>query len=153
MYDVSKLKTVDDCRTVMERAKQQGLDQIYKAVFQRQCELAGNKNDEPNDTLVKEFHEAIAAYEQLLTEKNGKTTLASRTRQKVKNKGVLQTLIEWTRSKSETPGFKQLIDVGLPQYTGEYIVAKYASRFPQDAVALARNRLKHYGVELPQEQI
>jgi hypothetical protein len=81
MYDVSKLKTVDECRTVMERAKKQGLDEIYKNVFQRQCELAGDLNEDPNDPLVRDFYEALAAYEQLLTEKNNKKTLASRTRQ------------------------------------------------------------------------
>jgi hypothetical protein len=75
------------------------------------------------------------------------------TRQKVKNKGVLDSLIDWTLSKAETPGFKQLIDEGLPQYTGEYIVAKYASRFPPDAVRLAKERLIHFGVEPPQEHI
>src|SRR2546430_6740798 len=51
---------------------------------------------------ICDFYETLAAYEQLLTEKNNKTTLAHRTRQKIANKGVLQSLIEWTRGKVET---------------------------------------------------
>ncbi len=38
-----------------------------------------NANDDPTDPLVREFYETLGAYEQLLTEKNGSTTIASRT--------------------------------------------------------------------------
>jgi hypothetical protein len=83
----------------------------------------------------------LAAYEQLLTEKNGRNTAASRTRQKINNKGVVQSLIEWTLAKSETDGFKALLANGLPEYTGEYLVVKYANRFPEDVVAKRRAAL------------
>jgi hypothetical protein len=146
MYDVSKLVTPDDCRTVMARAKERGLLDVYTAVFKRYCALVGNANDDPSDPLVRDFYETLAAYEQLLTEKNGSTTIASRTRQKIANKGVHQSLIEWTRGKTETNGFALLVDAGLPEYTGEYLVTKYADRFPSDVVALARNRLQKHDI-------
>ncbi len=38
--------------------------------------------------------------------------LASRTRQKIANKGVHQRLAEWSRGKVETNGFILLIEVG-----------------------------------------
>lgn len=115
------------------------------------CELVGSDNDDPNDPLVKDFYQTPAAYEQLLTEKNGRTTAASRTRQKIANKGVYQSLIEWTRSKAETNGFKLLVEAGLPEYTGEYLVARYADRFSADIVALARGRLKSHKIALPED--
>lgn len=152
MYDVSKLKTIEECRTVMERAKKQGKTDIYKIVFHRLCQLHGTLNEDPDDSLIKEFWETLGAYEQLLSEKNGRNTSASRTRQKIKNKGVIQSLIDWTKSKSETPGFIQLINEGMPQYTGEYIVVKYASRFPPDVVQSAKARLDQHNVEWPEEQ-
>ena len=152
MYDVSKLKTIDECRTVMDRAKKLGKTDIYKIVFQRLCQLHGTLNEDPDDTLIKEFWETLGAYEQLLSEKNGRKTSASRTRQKIKNKGVIQSLIDWTKSKSETPGFIQLINEGMPQYTGEYIVVKYASRFPLDVVQSAKALLDQHNVEWPEEQ-
>jgi hypothetical protein len=93
MYDVSKLTNVDECRTVMARAKQRGMQDVDAAVFKRYCALVGNANDDPSDPLVRDFYETLAAYEQLLTEKNGSTTIASRTRQKIANKGVHQCLI------------------------------------------------------------
>jgi len=146
MYDVSKLATSGDCRTVMARAKQRGLRDVYAAVFKRYCELVGNANDDPSDPLVRDFYETLAAYEQLLTEKNGSTTVASRTRQKIANKGVHQSLIEWTRGKTETNGFALLVAAGLPEFTGEYLVTKYADRFPADVVALAHNRLQKHDI-------
>lgn len=149
MYDVAKLRTADECRTVMARARAKGLDEVYQQVFRRYCALVGTAFDDPSDPLVADFYETLAAYEQLLTEKNGSTTRASRTRQKIANKGVHQSLIEWTRGKVETNGFKLLTDKGLPEYTGEYLVARYADRFPEDVVRLARERLTKHGIAGP----
>jgi hypothetical protein len=147
MYDVAKLATPGDCRTVMARAKQRGMHDVYAAAFKRYCALVGSANDDPSDPLVRDFYETLAAYEQLLTEKNGSTTIASRTRQKIKNKGVHQSLTEWTRGKTETNGFTLLVEAGLPEYTAEYLVTKYADRFPDEIVALARSRLLSHDVQ------
>ena len=149
MYDLQKLRTVADCRRVMARAKQQGREDIYMRVFKRQSELVGHENDDPNDPLIHRFHETLAAYEQLLSEKNHSNTPATRTRQKLANKGVYQSLIGWTRGKVETNGFKLLVEAGLPEYTGEYLVAQYADRFPPDVVELARERLRRHEIALP----
>jgi len=149
MYDVSKLKTPEDCRTVLQRAREKNLPDVYNAVFRRFCELVGTENNDPSDPLIRDFYETLAAYEQLLTEKNGRTTAASRTRQKIDNKGVHQSLIEWTRGKAETNGFKLLVEKGLPEFTGEYLVVRYADRFPNDVVELARKRLAEHCIKIP----
>lgn len=147
-YDASKLKTPNECRTVMRRAQERGLSDVYNAVFRRYCELTGAANDDPSDPLVGDFFKTLAAYEQLLSEKNERNTIASRTRQKISNKGVHQSLIEWTRGKTETNGFKLLVEKGLPEYTGEFLVVRYADRFPPDVVALAKSRLDYHGIPL-----
>jgi hypothetical protein len=149
MYDAAKLKTVAECRIVLDRARARQLDDVYSAVFRRMCQLVGHENDDPDDPLVRDFYETLAAYEQLLTEKNGRNTPATRTRQKLANKGVHLSLVEWTRGKIETNGFTLLVDAGMPEYTGEYLVARYADRFPPDVVQLARERLESHDVRLP----
>jgi hypothetical protein len=149
MYDVSKLNSPAECRTVMERARKQGLTHVYNAVFRRFCELAGKENEDPTDPLVRDFFETLAAYEQLLTEKNGSTTIASRTRQKIANKGVHMSLMEWTQRRNETNGFTLFVEAGLPELTGEYLVIKYCSRFPAEVVAAASKRLTKHGIQLP----
>jgi hypothetical protein len=150
MYDPQKLKTVGECRLVMQRAKQRGEEDIYSAVFKRQCEIVAHENDDPNDPLVRGFYETLAAYEQLLSEKNHSNTPATRTRQKIKNKGVCQSLTEWTRGKVETNGFKLLVEAGLSEYTAEFLVAKFARRFPPDVAELARDRLRRHNIVLPE---
>jgi hypothetical protein len=151
-YDASKLKSPSDCRVVMQRARERNLPEVYNEVFKRFCELTGAANDDPSDPLIADFYKTLGAYEQLLTEKNDRNTPASRTRQKISNKGVHQSLIEWTRGKVETNGFKLLVEKGMPQYTGEYLVVRYAKRFPEDVVALAINRLQAHGIALPARQ-
>jgi hypothetical protein len=148
-YDATKLKTPDECRTAMERALKRNLSNVYDAAFKRYCELVGRSNDDPSDPLVCDFYKTLAAYEQLLTEKNGRNTAASRTRRKIDNKGIHQSLIEWTRGKVETNGFKLLVSKGLSEYTGEFLVVRYSSRFPDDVVALAKQRLVEHGIALP----
>lgn len=152
MYDPAVLKTVEDCRTVMARAKERGLDQVYEAVFRRSCEIAGRNMDDPRDPLIRAFHETLTAYEQLLTEKNGRNTSASRTRMKIDNKGVEQSLIDWTRSNSETMGLNLLVERGMPEYTGEYLVARFASRFPKDVVEKAHSRLHQHDITVPEPE-
>jgi hypothetical protein len=149
MYDVKNLKSVAQCRIVMQRAKEQGQTDFYNAAFRRMCAIMGSENDDPNDSLVRDFFETLAAYEQLLTEKNERNTIASRTRQKIANKGVHQSLIEWTRASTETEGFKLLVEAGMPEYTAEYLVVRYAARFPPDVVALAEERLTAHNIALP----
>ena len=150
-YDVNKLKTPNECRIVMSRAQERQLPEVYNAAFKRYCELTGEANDDPSDPLIADFYKTLAAYEQLLTEKNERNTSASRTRQKISNKGVHQSLIEWTRGKTETNGFKLLVDKGMPEFTGEYLVVRYAARFPQDVVVLAKQRLGEHGISVPSE--
>jgi hypothetical protein len=150
MYDVNKLKSLTECRTVMERARKQSRADVYDAVFRRMCKLVGTENDDPNDSLVRDFFETLAAYEQLLTEKHGRNTPAGRTRQKIINKGVHQSLVEWTKGSTETEGFKLLVDAGMPEYTAEYLVARYAERFSADVVSLAQQRLTAHNISLPE---
>lgn len=149
-YDPSALKTAEDCRTVMRRAKEKDLDGFYNSVFRRLCELSGAVHQDPEDPLIRDFYETLAAYEQLLTEKNGSNTRATRTRQKLANKGVHQSLIEWTKGKIETNGFLLFIENGFPEYTSEFLVMRYRDRFPGDVVQLAQERLESQGIAIPE---
>jgi hypothetical protein len=149
MYDPKRLKTIDECRTVLARAKAVGKHDVYDAVFRRLCQIGGNDRDDPDDPLVRDFHGALAAYEQLLTEKNGKKTRASYTRRSMNNKGIHQSVLEWANEKTEKEGFTLLIDMGMPEFTAEYLVSRYPNRFPADVVCRANERLTAHGVSLP----
>lgn len=133
-------------RNLMVNAKHHGREDVWREAFRRLCVLEGMNQTDP---LHRDFFETLTAYEELLTLKNGRTTRANRTRQKLKNKGVIQCLEDWAISGVSTEGFDLLVQNGLFDLTGEYLVLKYPDRFSARAVATAKSRLEALGVPLP----
>jgi len=138
--DKAKIERLDDkgeLRNLMANAKRLERDDIYWLAFKQLCSLEGMAYEDP---VERDFYDVLNAYEELLTEKHGRTTRASRTRQKLKNKGVEQCLIDWALG-DPTAGFKLLLEKGLPELTAEHLVVKHAKRFPETVVKAAGERL------------
>ena len=83
MKAISEYTDREELRGLMANAKRLRRDDIWQEAFRRLCALEGLDQTDP---LHRDFYQTLAAYEQLLTEKNHRTTRASRTRQKLKNK-------------------------------------------------------------------
>jgi hypothetical protein len=128
---------------IMENAARASDEDLRRRTFRRLCALKGMEQTDP---LHRDFYETLAAYELLLTQKNGRATNASYTRRKLKNKGVVQCLEDWAISKAPTDGFELLIKQGFFELTGEFLVLKYPARFSETAVKNARTRLTDLGV-------
>jgi len=141
MRSIDKYNDPIELRQLMANAKRLGNERIYWEAFSRLCLISGK--DDP-DPLVRDFYSTLTAYEELLTVKNKKKTLANRTRQKLARKGVVQCLEDWATQRT-SEGLELLVSKGLFTLTGEYLVLKYASRFSPDAVAAARIKLKNFG--------
>jgi hypothetical protein len=139
---VSEYTDKNALRNLMHNAKRLKREDIWQEAFRRLCALEGLNQTDP---LHRDFYTTLRAYEELLTLKNGRTTRASRTRQKLTNKGVVQCLEDWATSTAPTEGFDLLVRSGMPELTGEYLVLKYPDRFTQGAIAAARNRLGDIG--------
>src|SRR5262249_8523481 len=75
-FDPKQLKTQADALQYMKNAERLGREDLRLAGFRRYCELAGVESAEE---LLSDVWKAIAAFELLMTERNGKTTRASRT--------------------------------------------------------------------------
>lgn len=101
-----------------------------------------------NTELEQRFGEIIAAYESFLTERNDRTTRATRTWQKVRNKGVKQAIIEWVTSKQERQGFIDLVEAGYGEYTIEALVVSIPQEFEDYVVRAAYKRLRSAGVQV-----
>ena len=101
-----------------------------------------------NTELERRFGEVIAAYETFLTERNDRTTRATRTWQKVRNKGVKQAIIEWVTSKQERQGFIDLVEAGYGDYTIEALVMAMPQEFDDFVVQAAHKRLRSAGVQV-----
>jgi hypothetical protein len=140
---VSRIETADDARNLMENAKNKNRMDVYQATFRRLGQIEGRDHSDP---VIAQFWAAISAVEETLRQKHGKAVKANYTRRKVKKVGEIQCLIDWAFKSQETEGFRLLVDAGLGDQTGEYVLVKNSDRFPADAVAAAKKRLVENGV-------
>ncbi len=134
---IAKLDDPEALRSLMVNARRLEREDIYWLAFRQLCSLEGMHFE---DAMERDFYDVLNAYEELLTEKNGRTTRASRTRQKLKKKGVQQCLVDWAMGPP-TDEFTLLREKGMAELTAEYLVVKYEDRFPPEAVEAARERL------------
>jgi hypothetical protein len=119
--------------------------------LRRLCELSGHPHDDPHDPVVSAFWRAIAAAEEVLRDKRGKTVRLARTRQKIGRVGVHWTVEDLALGKQESEGFRILAENGLGDLTAEYIVLSHAAGFSSAAVIAARGRLEQAGIAPPTE--
>ncbi len=129
----------------MENAVRVGRQDIVLQCQVRIAKLAGAQYE---TSLEREFWAAVAAAEELASERNGKKTLLNRTRQKVKRVGIKKCLEDWAFHKGTTQGFDILVEGGHPELTGEAIVVRHASEFSDDVVQAARQRLADYKIDV-----
>lgn len=133
----------DKLRNLYRNAQSKGEIDIERAALERLWTLEGIDHDDP---LHRDFAVMLAAYEHALMLKHGRNVSASRTRQKLRSKGVVRCLEDWAQGDQETAGFKSLLELGFPQYTGEAVVLRHAERFNTQIVDAARARLMEHGV-------
>jgi len=144
MRAIAEYSDPAELRQVMANAKRLGNEGIYWEAFSRLCRISGR--DEP-DPLVRDFCSTLAAYEELLSLKNGRKTLANRTRQKLARKGVVKCLEDWAFQPT-SDGLELLVSKNLYHLTEEYLVLKYPERFSPGAVKAAHAKLKALGYSL-----
>jgi len=135
---IAKCEDPAQLRTMIANAKARGEDDLALAAFRR---LVLVSPSEAPGTVEHDMWQTIFAFEHLLKEERGKTTLLARTRQKIARVGVIETLNDWAAAKQETEGFRMLLERGLPELTGEAIVLRHAQLFSRGAVDAARARL------------
>jgi hypothetical protein len=135
------LKTAIEARNMMDNAQKKNRPDVYQAAFRRLAQLEGKDHDDP---VIRQFWSAIAAVEEVLRQKHGRTVRAAYTRRKVAKVGEVACLIDWALNKHETEGFKMLVEAGLVDQTGEYVVVQNPDRFPLEAVAAANKRLSEH---------
>lgn len=142
-------KAIDDpkrVRQLMVNAQARGETALVQACQRRLYELGGANYDDP---VERRLWQAVTAYEETLQVKHGRKQPAAYTRRKIAAKGAIATLTDWALDADVTPGFTALVESGMAEFTGEYVVVEFADRFAPEAVAAARKRLADHGVALP----
>lgn len=136
---IRKLKTPEECLLFAEIFTDLARVTMRRAIELRAINL-GNKSE-----VETALWEAILAYEEVLSKKNGKRTLASRTRQMIKRHGIIGAAERAVNRKIEAMGYKVLVDIGLHDLTFEAVIVRFPEVFSQQIVELARSRLEEMG--------
>jgi hypothetical protein len=140
---VLKLKTPHECqifaKNVSERGRPDLAQDARKRSLQLKAEIYGATTEAERECL-----EAVYAYEEVLSEKNGKKTSASRTWQMIKKHGILPAVERAVNRPQETAGYTALLEMGLEDYAFEAVVVKYPELFSAEAVERCAERIRNW---------
>ena len=147
---IEKSEDPKELKQIEENARMKNVTEVEEAAFRRRMEILP---EEKPGTVEFDFWRSIFSLEEMRTRKNGKPTQLSRTRQKIKRDGVMETLRSLATSKKPRDGFLMLMELNMPELTAEAVVLRHSTRFEDAVVEAARQRLVEHGVDLKKLQI
>ena len=137
---VKQLKTPEGCERFIANVIKKYPDLAQEAL-RRKIELLASAYG-AKSAAEREALQAIYAYEEVLTARNGRKTYAARTWQMVKRRGIIGAVERAVNRKDETLGFTALVEMGMQDFAFEAIVIRYPDLFSQEAVARSKQRLE-----------
>ncbi len=137
---VAKLKTPEECerfvKNVLARNRRDLADEARKKAIELRAAAYGASTEAERECL-----EAVYAYEEVLTSKNGRKTRASRTWQMIKRHGILGAVERAVNRKEETVGYTVLLEIGLQDYAFEAVVLRYPELFSIETIQRSSARI------------
>ena len=141
---VSRLKTPQECESFARNALRQDRSDLAIEAKQQAVKLRAAAYGATTDA-ERECLEAVYAYEEILSAKNGKRTHASRTWQLIKRHGIIGATERAVNRTDETVAFAALQEAGLSQYAFEAVILRHAPLFSIAAVERSRERMSRFG--------
>lgn len=148
--DPKKITDPDKVLVMMKNAKRLKKKEFWQQCFEHYCELKVAEVD-TDSALVKSYFKFLYAYEQALTEKNGKRTNATLLKKLVTNRtdsndgnaelGVIAALSELVMKKGASSGYQFLMSSGQSKLTAEHLVKENPQHFFKEAVTAAAEKL------------
>lgn len=137
---IKKLRTPAECiqlaKNVIARNPSLAKEARRRAVELRAISFGSTKEVE------LELLKALYAYEEVLTDKNKRTTRASRTWQMVKKHGIIGAAEKAVNRPIEPNGYKVLVQMGMQDLTFESVIVRHPDSFSEEVVLRAQERLK-----------
>ena len=147
---IKKLKSIKDCDSFEKNLELKGYSHLKnylsrQRVYIRSDELLDVFNFDIKDKgvtkkFITDFLKALAAYEEFLSSKNSRRTIAQRLRQSVKRNGLKNAVIKTTSTKT-TQGYDYLLETGLGEFTLEKVVLDNHELFEDNHVEFVRDKL------------
>lgn len=140
---VLRLKTPKHCEIFQKNAMERDRPDLAEQARVRAVQLRAEEHGAETDA-EKECLEAIYAYEEALTRRNGRRTRATRTWQMISRHGLLEAVQRAVNRPTETKGYRTLAEIGLQHFAFEAVVLRYPVLFNQDTIDLSRQRLSDW---------
>ena len=97
-----------------------------------------------NSDLEREAWKVIHAYEDVLTKRRGRKTPAQRTRNMIKDYGMIGAIERAVARKDDSSGYEALIECGMQDLTFESLVIRHKGSFDPAIIARCEERLSRY---------
>ena len=140
---IEKLTTVEACTRFAANATRLGRPDLADEARQRAVEIRAESHGAESDA-ERECLQAIYAYEEVLSNKNGRRTRASRTWQMIKRHGILEAAERAVNRDKETSGYTALVDMGLQGFAFEAVILRHPEQFSEEAVEKSRQRMRDW---------
>ena len=146
---IQRLDTLKKCENFARNAAERGRPDLTKEARQRAVQLRAQEHD-AKSAAEKEALQAVYAYEDLLTKKNGRTTRANRTWPMIKRHGIIEAVERAVKRDAVTQGYTMLAEMGLEEFAFEAVVLRHPEVFSKEAAEVSRRRLAEWADEMPE---
>jgi hypothetical protein len=140
---VGKIRTPEDCEKFARNALERNRPDLAIEAGRRGIELRAERYG-AESAAEKEALQAVYAYEEVLTKKNGKRTRATRTWQMIERRGIIEAMERAVNRSAETQGYTALLEMGLEEFAFEAVILRYPELFSNEAVAKSKERLSSW---------
>lgn len=140
---IQRLTTVEACTRFAANATRLGREDLADEALRRAVQIRAESHG-AKSIAEKECLQAIYAYEEVISRKNGRRTSASRTWQMIKRHGILEAAERAVNRDRETSGYTALIEMGLQDYAFEAVILRHPDAFSAAAVDRSRKRMRSW---------
>lgn len=142
------LDTPEKCEVLAKNARERGREDLAMQARERAIQLRAQSHGATSD-VEREALQAVYAYEEILTAKNGKRTRASRTWPMIKKHGIIESVEKVVNRPVETKAYTALVEAGLQDYAFENVILKYPDSFSEQAIQISRARINEWQKPYP----
>ena len=140
---IKRLDTPKKCEIFARNASERRRPDLALEAIQRAVEIRALEYGAETPAEIEAL-QAVYAYEELLTKKNGRRTPASRTWQMINRHGVIEAAERAVKRDAAPQGYTLLEEMGLQEFAFEAVILRHPKVFSEEAKRVWQLRLKEW---------
>lgn len=140
---VKKIDTPEKCEVFAKNCIERGREDLAMQAKERAVQLRAEAHGAESEA-EKEALEAVYAYEEVLTARNGKKTRAGRTWQMIDRHGIIGAVERAVNRPVETQGYMALVEMMLEDYAFEAVIIRHPELFSNQALLISQDRMNEW---------